>query len=277
MKKSQNIIALILIAVVCSLQSCKKETEDKDTSSAEYSTTSEKIFTDVLDIVDEAAEKGSVSKSANLSDGILTSSCATVSFDTLNNTKQITIDFGPTNCLCTDNVYRRGQILASYTGGRYRDSAMVKHITFNNYFANDNNVTGTKTVTNKGHNSKGNLEFSIQVDGTIELANGAGTLTWTCNRTREWIAGASTIQITDDIYSITGTSRGKKVNGTLYTTNITSPLVKDLSCSYRNFTKGSIEITPEGKQVRTINYGDGACDRIATVSIGKYTKTITTR
>lgn len=284
MKTLNIFLSLLVVLTTMQLTSCKKdkttdEDNDTETNTAEYNSNVEKIFTDVLDITDEAAAQGSVSKSKSATDelSLLAGSCATVTFDTANATKKITIDFGSTNCLGVDNVNRRGQIIASYNGGRYRDSAMVKTITFNNYYVNDNQVSGTKTVTNNGRNSSGNMSFTIVVDGTVIFTNAEGTINWKCNRTREWIAGELTKIISDDKYSITGTSSGTKVNGTSFTSTIKSALIKDLSCSYRSFTQGVIELTPEGRAVRTINYGDGTCDRLATVTIRTRSFNITTR
>lgn len=47
---------------------------------------------------------------------------------------------------------------------------------------------------------------------------------------------------------------------------ITKPLVKEvLGCRY--FTQGKIEMQPQGKALRVMDYGDGSCDNDATVTL----------
>jgi hypothetical protein len=43
----------------------------------------------------------------------------------------------------------------------------------------------------------------------------------------------------------------------------------------KHFTQGVLEHTPSGKAMRTIDYGNGACDDQATVTINGNTYTIT--
>ena len=254
--------------------SCKKEnTKKNDTSDieiAESSTLAESDYNDVAILVDQAGMSGSVdyrmaNGAANLSqEGGLGSSCATVSLDTVSNTHTIVIDFGATDCLCNDGRYRKGKILASFTG-HYRDQGTVIAITFDNYFVNSNQVKGTKTLTNMGHNQAGHLVYNIQVDGQIIKANNGGTLTWTSTRQREWTAGENTVTWADDEYSITGTASGTTVSGSAYSITITQPLVRKLSCRW--FESGAFSVTPEGLRARSLDFGSTGCDANATFSV----------
>lgn len=277
MKTSKVLLNALLIFTAASLSmtSCKKDDEDSDTSAASDNALAESTYQDATNIADEAGG-GSVSNyRIGESDGILTT-CATVTRDSVNHADPDTIhvNFGTTNCTGNDGRNRRGEILIIYTG-HYRDSASTWTITFNNYYVNDNQVLGTKTVTNEGHNSAGHLVYNISVNGSIVLANNGGTITWNSQRQREWISGESTPTWGDDVYSVTGSASGTGANGNSYTVQITSPLIRNMALGCRrHFVQGTFELTPSNKPMRTVDFGTGACDDIATVTINNHTYTI---
>lgn len=270
-------VAGAMLSVV--MVGCKKNTStnsssdnDTDVTTAKDQSLAEGLFNEANDVVDQASESNTIvflsassgdSKSSSL-DQLAKSSCATITKDTVSIPHLITIDFGTTNCQCNDGKYRRGKILVSYMG-HHRDSASTRTITFDNYFVNDNQVLGSRTVVNNGHNANGNLTFTITVDGQIIKANNEGTVTWQSNRTREWIEGESTQERNDDVFLITGTSSGTKANGVSFTANITTPLRKAVACHW--FDSGVVEVSPQGRPTRIINYGSGTCDDQATVTI----------
>ena len=272
------ITAVTLSAVIIG---CKKENnEDNDTSAAADNATAQVYFNDMGNIANEAAISGNVSSYKNEnSDGIL-SACASVVFDTLNHSDadSVTVDFGTTNCLCGDGRYRRGKILVTYTG-RYRDSATVVTVSPLNYYINDNQLLGTRTVTNMGHNTSGNLYYNIVVDGQIVLADNAGTITWNANKQREWLAGESTPLIwADDVYSLTGTASGTSAKGTAFSVTVTSPLIRKMTLVCRkHFIQGVFDLSIQGKATRTVDYGDGTCDNKAIVTINGKEYSVTLR
>ncbi len=251
--------------------SCNREkgnSKDNDTEMSKDNSLAEFTYNDALNIADEASN---VNSGDNLGNYKTASNCATVTKDTTANPRTITVDFGPTNCLCNDGRYRRGKVLVTYTG-KYRDAGSVHTIGFDNYFVNDNKIMGSKTVTNMGFNASNQSYFSVVVNGKIIKANTTDSIVWSSNRTRTWIQGESTPTWTDDIYEITGNGSGQNKNGS-FTMNIIQPLVKDLSCTW--FTSGKVELQPSGKLLRTIDYGNGSCDNSATVLINGNTYTIT--
>lgn len=269
---------LLLTMSTVFVTGCKKEktedVEDTDASAAENNALAEGTFNDVSNISDEA-NSGSLSSYKNEGEQQILSACVTITRDTVSNPRVLTIDFGDTNCLCLDDRYRRGKIIITHTG-KYRDSATTWTTTFVDYFVNDNQVTGTRTGTNNGRNAAGNLSWTITVDGSIVLANGGGTITWISTRTREMTEGEGTAVWLDDMYSITGSASGTSAKGASYTMNITNPLIRDMSIGCRrHFTKGTFDLTPSGKLTRTIDFGDGSCDALATVTINGKTYPIT--
>jgi hypothetical protein len=230
----------------------------------------DQTFDEVENFSDEAVATGGV----GLKGGFVTlSGCATVT-KVSGTVDSVIIDFGSTNCLCKDNRYRRGKIIITYSGGHYRDSGYVHTITFNNYYVNDNYVYGSKTVTNKGHNSAGHMYFLITVDGHIVLNSTKDTISHVSNRTRIWVAGENTTQISDDEYEITGNGTMTRANGQKYTINITKGLHIAMNCHW--IEAGTVSITPNGATfARVLDYGNGNCDDQATLTVNGKTKTIT--
>jgi hypothetical protein len=281
MKSTQisiRISMLLAITILVNISACrKKEDLDNDTSSTKNESIAERYFNELQDLSDQAAKTGDLSTfKLSSNEGMLLSNCAVVTFDTLgtvsaSNPDTIIIDFG-TSCLCNDNKTRSGKIIISSTG-RYRNEGSVITITPDNYFVNNNQILGTRIVTNTGNNSMGQPTFSVQVNGTIILANNEGTITWNASRTRTWIEGYNTLVFVDDEYSISGSGSGTKVNGQTWTSLITTPLVHKRSC--HQIVSGVLQVTPSNKPIRTIDFGQGNCDNTLTVLINGNTYTIT--
>ena len=268
--KATNIIKYLMVTAMVGIlfTSCKKDKDDRDndTSAAADNALAEGTYNDVNNISDQAAS-GTLTSYLATSDydnKSIRSACANVTNDTTVTPHLLTIDFGATNCLCNDGRNRRGKINVSYSG-QYKDSASTHTITFTSYYVNDNQVLGTKTVTNNGHNAAGNLSYAVVVNGQIIKASGGGTITWTSIRTREWIIGELTPVWSDDVYLISGSANGTSASGNTFTMSITSPLRKEIGC--RHIVSGSLMLTPSGKPTRYINFGSGTCDNLATVTI----------
>lgn len=281
MKTKNAVLAIAIVAFAGSslFTSCKKKTKeekDSDTSDAYDNSLASSTVNDMTNISDEAGRTYNVSSfKTEESAGLLSSSCATLTFDTLASAKTITVNFGATNCLGNDGRNRRGSLVINFTG-KYRDSATVITITPQNYFVNDNQVTGTKTITNNGHNAAHHLVYKVNANITITKASNAGTITWNSIRQREWMQGESTATWSDDIYSITGNASGSRSNGTTFTSTITTPLIRNMSFGCRrHFTSGVLEHSPSGKATRIIDFGNGTCDDQATVTINGNTYNIT--
>ena len=196
-------------------------------------------------------------------------SCATRTFDA--NTHTLTIDFGTTNCLCPDGRYRRGKIIVRFTTDvNTRLAGAV--VTRENYFVNDNQHTATRTFTDLGAGS-----FTVAVtNASIIRANNGGTHSWTANWTFTRTAGFGTPQVSDDVYSVTGSSTGTNRNGVGYTTTIQLPLIKRADC-FKYFVQGTVGITNPNNKTMTLDYGNGTCDNVATVTVNGHTRTITLR
>jgi hypothetical protein len=94
-------------------------------------------------------------------------------------------------------------------------------------------------------------------------------------RVRTWTTGYSTpMNISDDEYSITGTASGINRRGNEYVHTITSPLIAKMNCRW--IVQGIIEFVVNS-QTAVLDYGEGECDRIATLTVNGNTYTINLR
>ncbi len=271
------ILALTTVIVSCRKNDKEPDEADSDTTAVQDQSLASTIVDDISNITDEAGRSGSVSgyRMADIGELIATS-CATVTIDSIAaSSKTITVNFGTSNCLCNDFKFRRGSLIINFTG-RYRDSSTVITIIPKNYFVNDNLISGTKTIKNLGDNSAGHLVYQVTANLLIFKANNGGTIIWQSNRQREWIAGENTLTYLDDKYSVTGSANGTNTSGKTFSSIITSPLIKDMTCGQgkKHFISGKIEHAPSGKAIRYIDFGNGVCDDIATVTINGKTYTI---
>lgn len=262
MKPTKRIafIALTLF-ITFAYSGCKKNDreDDKETTSSRDNAIAENAFAGVFKSIGEFTDSTSL---------LRISSCASYTVDSVGTTswpKTLTINFGSTNCMGSDGNLRRGTIIASFTG-RYRDSLTVISISLIGYYHNNNLVqVGTHTITNNGHNAAGNLSYSINVQNA-SITNSNGTIAWNSTRTREWIAGESTTtNPSDDVYSITGSATGTGVNGNTFNVTINSPLIVALNCPY--IEQGILALSPQNLSTRYVDFGNGACDNEATVTI----------
>jgi len=274
-----RLILFMIGLVLFSLDSCKKNdtgSVSADTQAAQDNAYAEGTFSDAYDAVNVAEMSngnGSMFKTSNQQLEMLSGGSITIIFDSLSITRKITIDFG-SKSECKDGRERSGKIIATWTG-RYRDSGTVITITFENYEVNGDKISGTKTITNLGHNSSGNLHFSIVVRDA-KIVTSTGTITWQSTRDREWIQGERTYDWSDDKYSITGSASGTNRKGQIFTITIVKPLIVALNCRW--IEQGSFDIsTSASNSTGTVDFGSGTCDDQATFTYNGKTYNFTLR
>ncbi|HEY9113266.1 MAG TPA: hypothetical protein VIN10_01115 [Bacteroidales bacterium] len=267
MKEKSVIIAITFLAIGLSISSCQKEKKSYDTSFSEDNAYLENVFNNVSGIADEAYELSSGKSSRELASSYYLSDCVEVLIDLSSNPYLISIDFGEENCLCNDGRYRRGKILVTFTG-LYREPGTIITHSLENYFVDDDRVSGTMVVTNTGLNEQQNMQYDVHINGEVLKASDGRIITYTSDRTREWIEGRESFQITDDVYLISGTAFGASSENasegsTTKLTNswqmaTTNPLRVALNCKW--ISAGTLLVNVTGWDEATIEYGDGNCD-----------------
>lgn len=275
MKKT--LMSLVIIAGITAIMtSCQKDDEvDFDTTTSSDQTIAENSFNDLFKVVEEAEQSdGETNEKSGFGRGWTFGDCATVTIDPFGPVfpKTITIDFGDTNCVGTNGTERRGKIIAVITG-RLWEEGSSKTISMEDYYVNDAKVEGIKIITNEGRNDEDFIYFSIVVENGRVTTEEGQVIEWYSNRERVWIEGEETNLfrhgmdgILDDVFLITGNGGGINRNGLSYTMLITKALRIQRDCRW--ITEGTVEISPEEEETRILDYGDGECDNIATVTVG---------
>ncbi|WP_051313066.1 hypothetical protein [Sporocytophaga myxococcoides] len=259
MKKSFFTPSLIVVLTGLLLFSCgKKEDEvtDQDVSAATDYNFSQKEFDDILKIGQDALEANNLRTSGT---------CPSYSFI---GSDSLIIDFG-TGCTF-NNRERSGKIKIQYSG-KYNTKGSVIKFSLDNYFVNGNHIEGEKTVTNI---------TDVLPSWSVKVVNGKITFEdqkvsyWNSERVRTFVAGYDSKAIlTDDEYTVSGTATGISRFGEDYTALITKPLLYYVSCLFIDKglvypVSGTIDITPEDKLTRSVDFGETDCDKIANITVG---------
>lgn len=273
--KINKIIPSLMLVVIMALfvSGCKKEsnsTSKTDTSAAVNNAMAEAAFDNATQWSDQAMA-GHMLKST-LTDTVYMGTCVLATLDLTSSPYTLVINFGNTNCQCDDGKYRRGKIIVHFTGSYWSPGTVLTY-GFENYFINDNQITGTKTVTNMGRNSSQHLYWRTVVSGSLIKANNGGTFTWNSTREHEWSEGESTPFVWwDDVYLVTGSANGVNTDGKTYTITITKALEKKLNCEW--LRSGTLTLQVQDLPLITLDYGNGTCDNQATVTVNGQTYSI---
>ncbi len=264
---------IIVVGVLLVFTSCENSdsisTNDMDVDAVLDETYVAAVYDEVEDIGDEAMyAAGSSTMKSTEGHGrghMRLSDCVTVTKVEDGDTLITTIDFGEEYCLCEDERVRRGKIIITHTGSYWDD---VKEIvfTFEDFYVDSNQITGTKTVT-RYINEDTLRQSDVIVDGAMILANDEGTITRTSTKSRIVVEGSDTRFKHDDVIEVTGNSKTVLADGSEITSEILTPLVrlhnKECRKQFVSGTKRTIEA--DGTEI-LIDFGDGECDNIATVT-----------
>lgn len=273
--KTSKIILAALFALSFAATSCRKDNDEDlqfNTRSATDNAKAENSFNDVFKQASDgiAQAKETVEGDKNSYSPLAGNVTLTITpYDLTTFPKTITLDFGPTNVMGNDGNFRRGKIIVVTTGW-YRDSATVITVTPEDYYVNDNYVQGQETLTNKGHNAAGHLNYDLEIAGTVTTTD--GIVSWNSSRNNEWIEGESTtLNPWDDVYLVSGSAYGTNAANEDYTINITIPLRVQADCRW--ITQGSMVLVSGTFEI-SIDYGNGTCDNEAVVTFNGQDYTI---
>ncbi|MFN8322093.1 MAG: hypothetical protein U0T74_05495 [Chitinophagales bacterium] len=267
MKTSKNKLStfLTVLVITASFTSCQKEKLDINKSAANVSgNISEIANSEILTAIDVADQS------------FKNEGCATVTRDMVSMPHVLTIDYGTTGCVARDGKRRQGQLIITFDQANFEVPGVNIVSTFNNYFLDGKEITGNSTKHNDGFNGNHHLTYSVTSHTQIFDPNTSASSTEDAQQVYEILSGTGTPITTDDIHSITGSSNGTDVNGNYYAESITSPIIKkrDPGCSLF-YIQGVVVNQTAGQPVRTTDYGTGACDNLANVTVNGVTTTIT--
>ncbi|MCU4174061.1 hypothetical protein [Carboxylicivirga sp. N1Y90] len=179
--------------------------------------------------------------------------------------RTITLNYGEGTELTNGRVI--AGIIEIVMSGPRRENGATRTVTFIDFSVDDVAIAGTSIKTFLKDEYKVNIvrdmSFTLPEDGTV--------IERTAEKTRTWVAGMDTpFDHSDDVINITGYTNCEDSDGNSYNREITTALVKNGECRY--IVAGEITLTKNGVEFGVINYGDGKCDNIATLTTAEGTK-----
>lgn len=259
---------VILLTIGLFTTSCKNdedivELEDStvlDTKTFETQTVLEKANDGVNTIVEDFFYFEEIFDSRNPSDRFLPD-CVTITRVFTQNSKIVTVDFG-NGCELRNGNFVSGKIVIEYNRIPNELTKTIE-ISFIDFYFNNKNITGHKTLTRIKQNNNENPQSTYSTNITVTWPDGSFASSQG-QRTREWIEGVGSGFWGDNVYSITGNWTFIKKNGAILIGTITTPLRRELSCRF--LVSGTVELNKNGN-VATLDYGNGICDAIGTITI----------
>lgn len=257
----------LALVLAFSVVACKKD--DEPATPAEAVDAAEKEMAEnvsltlnagqeMMALVADAADNGAVAYRT-------TTTYPTVTYQDkkASNPDTVIIDFGPTNTTGQYGRARRGQIVGIYSGPKTAPTSIL--IKPNNYYVNDNQVTGQLQLTTT-NTSGTQTVWTLAITANVLFTDGK-TATAQLNGTRTQVAGKSTPDNSaDDAFVITATGSATGARLVNYTLAITS-LRNELSCS--QLTSGTVALTRRADSTYglLLDFGTGACDNAAQVTL----------
>ncbi len=257
--------------------SCQKDgvvTATDETTLSLQETQSEEALTDIDLLADEAVDSNiSQLKSADIVNNMYLSDCPVVTFNTTASPEVLTIDFG-TSCTGKDGKIRSGKIII--TSESFKTFPSVRDKSFDNYIVDGKKITGSivKTILKDNVNNIRTAQITENV--TINFPDNEGSSTRVSNITRQYQRGALGIRNDNQVVSW-GTVEFTRLSGVKMNKTITAenPLVFMADCHH--IVSGIVSITTSNNRSWTIDYGNGDCDNLATLTIGGKAKIIKIR
>lgn len=274
MKTTKKILSiLILVAVIFS--SCEKTedaTEVVSTKAVQEEAVADILWNTIDADVDYVSDLMQVKGYKSITD-----TCPMILVDhpdSLYFPRTITIDFGDA-CETWHGRIKSGKIIINVSSPMHLQGS-VRTVNLENYYINNHLVEGNKTITNKGYNDRGNLNWDVVLrGGKITFPDGTFS-TREMSHNRELITGLDTPRYWwDDEWHITGTANGTNTEGVDYTNTITTPILVKSVCRFPVSGIVDMEISDLGTLV--LDYGQGECDNEATLTYGDRVWTILLR
>lgn len=205
--------------------------------------------------------------------------CATITTVLTNDTFTKTIDFGTDGCTLPNGNSVKGKIIISFSKNFTTPSRTISY-TLEGFYHNGKLIEGNKTITHELKSTTLLAAFhpvtTHSLDVKITFPDGK-VYSRIGTRVREMTEGFDTIgNWEDNVFSVWGYNVTTFPNGEKYTFTITTPLRIAMSCKMSFPVKGVITIVKNDAEA-TLDYGNGDCDKLATITINGVTKEIVLR
>ncbi|HQW84437.1 MAG TPA: hypothetical protein PK987_08255 [Ferruginibacter sp.] len=280
MKLKPLLAAIGVVTFALCLNSCKKVNADDEKQ--DYETTfelsgdqaiSDNFTEDANQLFLQVAAENNVAGNGFTSGPVVTNNfipCATVTITPLIGfPKTIVIDFGPA-CTGPFGIVRSGKINIVISDS-VRNPNSTAIMTFDNYFVSGYKIEGTYTWTNTSTATTRSWERKTE-NGKVTAPTGKYWLHQGIRNVIQTDGVSTPLDLTDDAFSITGNHRVTNEAGAYRDITVLEALQKKNSC--HNISKGKLKVQGPN-HFAVINYGDGTCDNLATISIdGRPERTI---
>lgn len=264
---SASLKTLIFLLVAFITFSCQDEKEDTISEQEEVEIVNASSSSESLS--DEELQAIELELALNPEGGrVAGSGCALVTWD--KTAKTVTLDFGD-GCTGAYGRERSGKIIITY-GGEFGDRLANRVVTFENYFVNNKQITGSIEMRDFNMDENGKVTGTRKrIDLTIHFPDG-NTFTSNGSTTVTWISGQGDNDWTNDVFTITGSYTGVSTRGRTVNHVILEPVLVSFACYAdggfaRIGGKTELRISGARERVRTIEFGDGTCDDTITVTI----------
>jgi hypothetical protein len=193
-------------------------------------------------------------------------SCVTVTVSSSTYPREIVVEY--LEGCSTHRHDKHGKVIINLSD-TITNAGAVQTITYQDLYIDSIKVDLTASLENLGKNNSGN--WVIEKKYTQTITKNEQTFVRTNHELIEWVSGFETTDKSDNIYYISGSGSAVLNDTASYAKTITTPLLFDASCDY--IKSGVVELN-RGGNISVIDYGDGTCDDIATVTSNGTTEEI---
>ena len=184
--------------------------------------------------------------------------------------KTITIDYGDGIELVNGRIIS-GMIIIEVSAPP-RINGATREVSYENFYVDSVHIEGGATRTFTGTDTTERV-FSNVSNLTITFPDST-ILQRNAERTRSLVDGFETLfRHSDDVILIEGFVNYETSNGKSFSKTITYPIKKTGACRF--IVEGTVYFTLNGEEFAELDYGDGTCDDVATITKDGETRQIT--
>lgn len=188
------------------------------------------------------------------------SDCVLISKELKDTYVEIVLDYGE-GCTTKKQHEAKGKIII-HMEPNLEARSIVLNYSFDDFYINDKKIEGNVEKKRMRINDNGNPESQIKKNVKVIWEDGS-YVTIEGLRIREWIEGKGSNFWGDNVFSITGNWTITKKNGRVLTSTIMEPLIRSMACRF--IISGIVEIK-KADHTSQLDYGDGECDDLATIT-----------
>ena len=273
-------IAIVMLSFFISCDSSNDGNDNNPTMTAKDIAVNSKIDVAIDDVVyiveDQYTAQQSISNRSSTASKSILPTCATFTTVLVDGTWTRTIDFGSAGCTLPNGNVLKGKIIISFSNDFTSKSRTLSY-RFVDFYHNGKLLQGNKSITYESKSTEllatEHPVMTFTVDMKITFDDGK-VYSRTGTTVKETIEGNETpLNWEDNVFLVTGNSATSLANGDTVTTVITTPLRYITSCKLPFPVSGIVSIT-KNTSVGTLDFGDGKCDNLATLTIDGVTKDI---